>query len=162
MAIYIYIYIYFEIVLNGLAFNLQSLYGTFNFIASCSFLLFSTYKSLSKTTSWVLISDLYYIILYIYIWKEIKIDKHIIFELQSYKLFKKQFFIVLNTYRLLLLTTHKNILSFTKFYGKRKYYKKLISYEQCRLTRIISKSGWAVVSWGQRAETICLTISDIL
>ena len=56
--------------------------------------------------------------------------------------------IVLNTYHLLLFTTHKNILSFTKFYGKRKYYRELISYEQCRFVRIISKGGWTVVSWG--------------
>ena len=55
----------------------------------------------------------------------------------------------------------QNILSFTKFSGKRKYYRELISYEQCRLARIISKGGWAVVSWRERAETICLTTSDI-
>ena len=56
----------------------------------------------------------------------------------------------------------QNILSLTKFSKKRKYYRELISYEQYRLARIISKGGWAVVSWGQRAETICLTTSDIL
>ena len=42
--------------------------------------------------------------------------------------------------------SQKKILSFTKFSGKRKYYKELIFYEQCRLARIINKSGWAVVS----------------
>ena len=68
----------------------------------------------------------------IYIWKEIKVSNtHIfIFELEICRLFKKQFFIVLNTYHLLFLTTHKNILSFTKFSRKRKYYRELISYEQ--------------------------------
>ena len=45
------------------------------------------------------------------------------FELKSCGFFKNNFFIVLNTYHLLSLTTHKNILSFTKFYGKRKYYR---------------------------------------
>ena len=53
-------------------------------------------------------------------------------------------------------------ISFIKFSRKRKYYRELISYEQCRLARIISKSGWAIVSRGQRAETICLTTLDIL
>ena len=90
--------------------------------------------------------------------KSLKI--HFYFWIRKLQTFQKQFF-VLNTYHLLLLTTHKNILYFTKFSGKRKYYREFISYEQCRLARIISKGGWAVVSWGQRAKTICLTTSDI-
>jgi len=77
----------------------------------------------------------------IYIWKEIKVSYNIIFfELKSSKL-AKTIFIVLNTdtYHVLLFTVHKNILSFTKFSEKRKYHRELISYEQYRLTRIISK-----------------------
>ena len=53
-------------------------------------------------------------------------------------------------------------ISFTEFSRERKYYRELISYEQCRLTRIISKGGLTVVSWGQRAKAICLTTLDIL
>ena len=85
---------------------------------------------------------------YIYIYMERKKNwyTHIIFELQSYRLSKKTIFIVLNTYHLLLIFIHKNILSLLNFLGKRKYYRELISYEQCRLARIISKSGWVVVS----------------
>ena len=40
----------------------------------------------------------------------------------------------------------QNIISLTKIFGKRKYYRELISYEQCRLARIINKGGWVVVS----------------
>ena len=95
------------------------------------------------------------------------LKKHIfIFELESYRLFKNNF-LFLFFYcpkHLPSIASYysQNILSFTKFSGKRKYYKELISYEQCRLAGISSKSGQAVVSWGQRAETICLTTSDIL
>ena len=49
------------------------------------------------------------------------------------ELSKTIFIIVLNTYHQLLLTIHKNILFFTNFFRKRKYYRELISYEQCRL-----------------------------
>ena len=41
---------------------------------------------------------------------------------------------------------HKNILPLLNFSGKRKYYRELISYEQCKLARIINKGSWAVVS----------------
>ena len=71
-----------------------------------------------------------YIYIYIYIWKEIKFKYHIIFwitKLQTLK--KKKIIIALNTYHLLLLTIHKNILSLTKYYGKKKYYGELISDE---------------------------------
>ena len=49
-----------------------------------------------------------------------------------------------------------------KIFWKRKYYRELISYEQCRLARIIGKGGWTVVSWRQYVKTICLITSDIL
>ena len=102
---------------------------------------------------------------YLYIWKKIKIKKklniHTFFNfgLESCRLFKNNF--CLKYLPSIASYYSQNILSFTKFSGKRKYYRELISYEQCRLARIISKGGWAVVSWGQRAETICLTTSDI-
>ena len=62
------IYIYIEIVLNGLAVNLQSLYGKFNFIASCSFLFVLNIQKSGKDNllSFDIRSILYYI-LYIYI-----------------------------------------------------------------------------------------------
>ena len=34
-------------------------------------------------------------------------------------------------------------------------------YPTSKLTRIITKGGWAVISWGQRAVIICLTTSNI-
>ena len=101
-----------------------------------------------------------FIYIYIYMERNKSLKIHFYFWIRKLQTFQKQFF-VLNTYHQLLLTTHKNILSFTKFSGKRKYYREFISYEQCRLARIISKGGWTVVSWGQRAKTICLTTSDI-
>ena len=54
------IYVYFEIVLNRLAFNLQPLYGTFNFIVSCPFLFVLNVQKFGKDN--LLISGLYYII----------------------------------------------------------------------------------------------------
>ena len=55
----------------------------------------------------------------IYIWKEIKVSNtHIfIFELEICRLFKKQFFIVLNTYHLLLFT-NKIFYFLQNFLGK--------------------------------------------
>ena len=85
---------------------------------------------------------------------------HFYFLIRKLQTFQKQFFF-LNTYHLLLLTIHKNILPLLNFLGKRKYYREPLSYEQCRFARIISKGDWAVVSWG-RVETICLITSDIL
>ena len=85
---------------------------------------------------------------------------HFYFLIRKLQTFQKQFFFLKH---LPSITSYysQNILSLTKFYGKRKNYRELISYEQCRLARIISKDGWTVVSWGQRVETICLTTSDI-
>ena len=55
----------------------------------------------------------------LYIWKEIKVSRTHIFilELESYRLFKKQFF-VLNTYHLLLLITNKIFYLLQNFMGK--------------------------------------------
>ena len=75
--------------------------------------------------------------------------------------FQKQFYYCSKHLPSIASYYSQNILSLTKFSGKRKYYRELISYEQCRLARIISKGGWTVVSWEQRAETICLTTLDI-
>ena len=55
---------------------------------------------------------------YLYIWKgKKKKDTFFNFELESCRLFKKQFF-VLNTYHLLLLTTHKIFYLLQNFLGK--------------------------------------------
>ena len=95
---------------------------------------------------------IFYIYIYIYIYIHL-------FGLPSYN-FQNNFITVLNTHHLLLLTFHKNILFFTLFSRKRKYYKELLSYKQCRLTRITNKGGCAIVFWGQCAEIICLIALD--
>ena len=82
----------------------------------------------------------------IYIWKEIKVSRYTLFLYYKATDFQKTIFIILNTYHLLLLTIHKNILHLLNFLGKRKYYRELISYKQCRLAKIISKGGWTIVS----------------
>ena len=66
--------------------------------------------------------------IYIYMERNKSLKTHFYFWIRNLQTFQKQFF-VLNTYHLLLLTTHKNILSFTKFAGKRKYYREFISYK---------------------------------
>ena len=45
------------------------------------------------------------------------------------------------------------------FWGKKSTIGSL--YPTSKLTRIITKGGWAVISWGQRAVIICLTTSNI-
>ena len=100
--------------------------------------------------------------MYVYIWKEIKIDIHTLFlNYKATNFQKKKKKIVLNTYHLLLIIIHKNILPLLNFLGKRKYCRELITYEQYRLARIISKGSWIVVFWEQRMKTIYLTTSDI-
>ena len=86
-------------------------------------------------------------------------DTFLFFELESCRLFKTIF--CLKHLPSIASYYSQNILSFTKFSRKRKYYREFIFYKQCKLARIISKDGWVIIFWGQHAETICLTISDI-
>ena len=58
-----------------------------------------------------------------------------LFGLQSYRLLKN-IPLLFKTLTILLLTLTKNILSFTLFYEKRKCYRYLISYEQCRVAKM--------------------------
>ena len=74
------------------------------------------------------------------------------------QIFLNNNFQFLNTHTKRTLSIHKNILPLLNFPGKRKYYRELISYEQCKLARIINKGSWTVVSSGQHAKTTCLTI----
>ena len=65
----------------------------------------------------------------LYIWNEIKVSNtHILFfELESYRLFKNNF--CLKHLSSIISYYSQNILSLTKFSGKRKYYRELISCE---------------------------------
>ena len=66
---------------------------------------------------------------FIYIWKEIKVEIYILFfELESYKLFKNNFFYLKHLPSIASYHS-QNILFLTKFTGKIKYYRELISYE---------------------------------
>ena len=85
--------------------------------------------------------------IYIYIYgKEKKLIYTHYFWITKLQTFKKNSFYCSKHLPSIAYIYSQKYFIFTKFFRKRKYYRELISYEQCRLARIISKSGWVVVS----------------